>query len=127
MVSFLDLRRWSINSDWPTAFVSSGHCMTRASGKPIVMRTSSFCHRRTRISAIRPPESAACGTPVIVTDRCGIASFVGQAGLVISHDLEQLELALGQTLGDPNLRERYQEGCAEMSSAAFVGGSHRRE
>jgi glycosyltransferase involved in cell wall biosynthesis len=67
-------------------------------------------------------ESAACATPVIVTDRCGIASFVGQAGLVVSHDRLQLELALGQLLGDPNLRERYQEGCAEMARALSWDG-----
>lgn len=62
-------------------------------------------------------ESAACGTPVIVTDRCGIASFVGRAGLVVSHDRAQIELALGQLLDDPHLRERYQAGCAEMVQA----------
>jgi glycosyltransferase involved in cell wall biosynthesis len=67
-------------------------------------------------------ESAACGTPVIVTDRCGIASFVGSAGLVISHDCEHLELALGQLLGVSDLRERYKEGCAEMARAlSWVG------
>jgi glycosyltransferase involved in cell wall biosynthesis len=67
-------------------------------------------------------ESAACGTPVIVTDQCGIASFVGQAGLVVSHDREQLELALGQMLGDPSVRERYQQGCAEMARALSWAG-----
>jgi len=67
-------------------------------------------------------ESAACGTPVIVTDRCGIASFIGQAGLVVSHDREQLELALGQMLDDPSVRERYQEGCAEMARALSWAG-----
>lgn len=62
-------------------------------------------------------ESAACGTPVIVTDRCGIAPFVGQAGIVVSHDCEELERALEQMLGDPNLRQRYQQGCAEMANS----------
>lgn len=60
-------------------------------------------------------ESAACGTPVIVTDRCGIASFVGRAGLVVPHDRERLEWALGQLLENPSLRQRCQEGCAEMA------------
>jgi glycosyltransferase involved in cell wall biosynthesis len=67
-------------------------------------------------------ESAACGTPVIVTDRCGIASFVGRAGLVVSHDRGQLELALGRLLDDPSLREHYQEGCAEMARALSWAG-----
>ena len=67
-------------------------------------------------------ESAACGTPVIVTDRCGIAPFVGQAGVVVSHDSGQLELALGQLLDDPDSRRRYQKGCAEMARALSWDG-----
>jgi glycosyltransferase involved in cell wall biosynthesis len=59
-------------------------------------------------------ESAACGTPVIVTDRCGIAPFVGQAGLVVSYDCADLERALGQLLEDPTLLKRCQEGCGRM-------------
>src|SRR6185312_17084828 len=32
-------------------------------------------------------EAMACGTPVIVTDQCGIAPIVdGRAGLVVPHD-----------------------------------------
>jgi glycosyltransferase involved in cell wall biosynthesis len=60
-------------------------------------------------------ESAACGTPVIVTARCGIAPFVGRAGIVISHDRFELERALGQLLDDSALRQRCQEGCGEMT------------
>ena len=56
-------------------------------------------------------EAAACGTPVIVTDRCGIAPFVGAAGEVIPHDLAALENALGKMLGDPMLRENRRAGC----------------
>jgi glycosyltransferase involved in cell wall biosynthesis len=62
-------------------------------------------------------ESAACGTPVIVTDRCGIAPFVGQAGLVVSHDRGDLERALTQLLADPSLRQRFKEGCSKMARA----------
>jgi glycosyltransferase involved in cell wall biosynthesis len=60
-------------------------------------------------------ESAACGTPVIVTDRCGVASFVGNAGLVVPHDRRAIEEALGQLLGDSALHRRCQGGCAEMA------------
>ncbi len=60
-------------------------------------------------------ESAACGTPVIVTDQCGIAPFVGNAGLVVPHDAPAIEEALRQLLGDPALRCRCQDGCAEMA------------
>jgi glycosyltransferase involved in cell wall biosynthesis len=55
-------------------------------------------------------EAAACGTPVIVTDRCGIAPFVGDAGLIISHDLGELQNALGRLLEDPSLRQRCRAG-----------------
>jgi glycosyltransferase involved in cell wall biosynthesis len=60
-------------------------------------------------------ESAACGTPVIVTDRCGVAPLVGNAGLVVPHDARAIEEALGQLLGDPALRRRCLDGCAEMT------------
>jgi glycosyltransferase involved in cell wall biosynthesis len=62
-------------------------------------------------------ESAACGTPIIVTDRCGIAPYVGEAGVVVSHDRGDLERALGQLLEDPCLRQRFQEGCGKMARA----------
>jgi glycosyltransferase involved in cell wall biosynthesis len=59
-------------------------------------------------------ESAACGTPVIVTDQCGIAPFVGEAGLVVPHDPQAIERALAQLLEDPALRRRCHEACPEM-------------
>lgn len=60
-------------------------------------------------------ESAACGTPVIVTDRCGVAPFVGKAGLVVPHDARAIEEALTQLLGDSTLCRRCQDGCAETA------------
>jgi glycosyltransferase involved in cell wall biosynthesis len=61
-------------------------------------------------------ESVACGTPVIVTDQCGIASHVAnRAGAVITHDLNALEKALTDFLGDSNLRERFSDGCRTMT------------
>ncbi len=59
-------------------------------------------------------EAAACGTPVIVTDRCGIAPLIGDAGLVIQHDLGELQRALGQFLEDPKTRDRYRIGCEDL-------------
>lgn len=59
-------------------------------------------------------EAAACGTPVIVTDRCGIAPFIGDAGLVIPHDLGELQGALTTFLEDPTLRERCRDGCYDL-------------
>jgi glycosyltransferase involved in cell wall biosynthesis len=67
-------------------------------------------------------EAAACGTPVIVTDRCGIAPFVGAAGEVIPHDLAALEDALGKMLRDPRLRENRRVGCrAFVDSLSWEG------
>jgi glycosyltransferase involved in cell wall biosynthesis len=67
-------------------------------------------------------EAAACGTPVIVTDRCGIAPFVGAAGEVIPHDLAALENALGKMLQDPMLRENRRAGCrAFVESLSWEG------
>lgn len=60
-------------------------------------------------------EAAACGTPVIVTDCCGIAPYIGKAGLVIRHDREELQGALGNLLSDQMLRENHAGGCAEMA------------
>jgi glycosyltransferase involved in cell wall biosynthesis len=67
-------------------------------------------------------ESAACGTPVIVTNRCGIAAFVGQAGLVVAHDRVELGRALGELLDDSALRQRCQDGCAEMAEKLSWAG-----
>jgi glycosyltransferase involved in cell wall biosynthesis len=60
-------------------------------------------------------EAAACGTPVVVTDQCGVAPFVGNAGLVVHHDPRAIELALAQVLEDSAVRSRCQDGCAEMA------------
>lgn len=61
-------------------------------------------------------EAVACGTPVIVTDRCGIAPLVDQrAGLVVAHDRSALESALGRMLEDDALRQRLRDGCAHVA------------
>ena len=49
-------------------------------------------------------EACACGTPVVVTDRCGIADIIdGEAGLVVPYDKEQLQRALLKILGNEKL------------------------
>jgi glycosyltransferase involved in cell wall biosynthesis len=52
-------------------------------------------------------EAAAAGTPVVVSDRCGIAGFFedGEA-LVVPYDGAAVIGAVRQVLGDDNLRER---------------------
>lgn len=61
-------------------------------------------------------ESAACGTPSIVTDQCGIAPWIkGRAGVVVPHDAAALENALASLLSIPNLKEQFRAGCAEVT------------
>lgn len=60
-------------------------------------------------------EAVACGTPVIVSDRCGIAPLIeGRAGLVIPHESEALVRALHQ-LSDTGFRGRIRQGCTEVA------------
>lgn len=55
-------------------------------------------------------EAMACGTSVIVTDRCGIADVIGgQAGLVVPHNKEQLQHALLHMLSDDKMRLQFSE------------------
>lgn len=61
-------------------------------------------------------EAAACGTPVIVTDQCGIAPWVeGRAGDVVPHDAIAIEHALASLLSRPGLRGEFRDGCAAMT------------
>jgi glycosyltransferase involved in cell wall biosynthesis len=55
-------------------------------------------------------EACACGTPVMVTDRCGIAEVIdNRAGLALPHDREQLQAALEHILSDDNVRRQFGE------------------
>jgi glycosyltransferase involved in cell wall biosynthesis len=60
-------------------------------------------------------EAIACGTPVLVTDRCGIAPIVGQrAGLVVPHELAALEAGMARILEDRAFASQLREGCNEV-------------
>ena len=60
-------------------------------------------------------EAVACGTPVLVTDRCGVAPLVaGRAGIVVPHECNALATALADLLDDGKLRLQLKEGCAEV-------------
>lgn len=55
-------------------------------------------------------EACACGTPVIVTDRCGIADFVGgNVGYVVEYDKDKLRDSIFKILSDEELRRRLGE------------------
>jgi glycosyltransferase involved in cell wall biosynthesis len=62
-------------------------------------------------------EAVAAGTPVIVTEQCGIAPLLAdEAGLVVRHDSAALSEALERVLGDTKLRARLAGGCAKVTS-----------
>lgn len=63
-------------------------------------------------------EAVACGTPVLLTDRCGIAPLVDErAGLVVPHNREALLAGLARLLNDETLRQRLRAGCADVAGA----------
>jgi glycosyltransferase involved in cell wall biosynthesis len=63
-------------------------------------------------------EAVACGTPVLVTDRCGIAPMVdNRAGLVVPHDCNALESGLARILEDHAFASRLRQGCKEVANS----------
>jgi glycosyltransferase involved in cell wall biosynthesis len=62
-------------------------------------------------------EAVAAGTPVIVTEQCGIAPLLAEeAGLVVRHDQLALSNALERILIEPELGSRLAAGCANVAS-----------
>jgi glycosyltransferase involved in cell wall biosynthesis len=62
-------------------------------------------------------ESAAAGTPVIVSEQCGIAPLLeGTAGLVVPHEAGALARAIERVLTEPGLRDRLASGCQVVTS-----------
>ena len=58
-------------------------------------------------------EAVAAGTPVIVTEQCGIAPLLKDvAGLAVRHEEDELRQALSRLLEDEQLRKKLQNGCA---------------
>lgn len=61
-------------------------------------------------------EAIACGTPALVTDRCGIAPLVdGKAGLVVPYDVPALHKGMARLLKDEALAAELRAGCAEVA------------
>lgn len=55
-------------------------------------------------------EACACGTPVIVTNNCGVTEWIGDdVGYVVECDKEELRNALFKVLSDERLRRRFGE------------------
>lgn len=61
-------------------------------------------------------EAMACGTPVIVTDQCGIAPLIaGRTGLVVSHDLDSVTGGLKALLEDDKAIARFRNACPSVA------------
>jgi len=62
-------------------------------------------------------EAAAAGTPVVVTEGCGIAPLLaGVAGLVVPHKAEAIARAIERLLTEPDLRAKFAAGGKEATS-----------
>jgi glycosyltransferase involved in cell wall biosynthesis len=62
-------------------------------------------------------EAVAAGTPVVVTDKCGIAPLLADlAGLVVEHDAAALAQALARVLWEPGLHARLAAGCRKAAA-----------
>jgi glycosyltransferase involved in cell wall biosynthesis len=60
-------------------------------------------------------EAVAAGTPIIVTERCGIVPLLAdEAGLVVRHDSAALSEALVRILGQAEVHARLAAGCAKV-------------
>jgi len=56
-------------------------------------------------------EAAACGTPVVITENCGVAPLLkGIAALVVAHETEAVAEAVKTILSNPELRTRLSAG-----------------
>src|SRR5271154_1336480 len=65
---------------------------------------------------ITAAEAVACGTPVLVTDRCGIAPLLeGRAAIVVPHEFQSFSLALDRFLGDERVGAELKLGCAGVA------------
>jgi len=61
-------------------------------------------------------EAVAAGTPVIVTEQCGIAPLLAnEAGLVVPHDGGELTAALERVLTDKELHGHLKAGCVRVT------------
>jgi len=62
-------------------------------------------------------EALAAGTPVVVTQQCGIAPLlVDVAGLTAAHDAASISRAIERILSDSALRAKLRSGCREVVS-----------
>jgi glycosyltransferase involved in cell wall biosynthesis len=62
-------------------------------------------------------EAVAARTPVVVTDKCGIAPLLADvAGLVVKHDAGAIAQAVARVLYEPGLHARLSAGCKRAAA-----------
>jgi glycosyltransferase involved in cell wall biosynthesis len=62
-------------------------------------------------------EAAACGTPVVITENCGVAPLLaGLAGIVVPHETVAVSRAVEQILSNAELRAKLSEGGRKAAS-----------
>jgi glycosyltransferase involved in cell wall biosynthesis len=62
-------------------------------------------------------EAVAAGTPVIVTENCGVAPLLADvAGLVVAYDTAAIAQALARVLWEPGLHARLTTGCGKVAA-----------
>jgi glycosyltransferase involved in cell wall biosynthesis len=62
-------------------------------------------------------EAVVAGTPVVVTEQCGIAPLLAEvAALVAAHDATSLSSAIERILSEPGLHMRLAAGCREAAA-----------
>lgn len=62
-------------------------------------------------------EAVAAGTPVVVTNKCGIAPLLSDvAGLAVEHDAAAMAQALARVLWEPGLQAKLSMGCGKVAA-----------
>lgn len=65
-------------------------------------------------------EACACGTPVVITDRCGISQMIADTvGIVVEYDKNSLKDGLIHLLVDDELREKFEARCSDFVEEHF--------
>ena len=71
-------------------------------------------------------EAVAAGTPVLVTERCGIAPLLQDvAGLVVAHEAAAIARGLERMLYEPGLHSRLRDGCRTVAAGLDWDGPAR--
>lgn len=74
-------------------------------------------------SPISAFESCACGTPVVITDRCSIGGSIdGQAGIEVRYDEYELSKAIVRMLTDDEMKQEFGNNCRMLVREHFNWG-----